>query len=109
MVGMAFYSVRWIVQDSQASYHAGVSAALFVLYTVTFLQTLSFRRDGGFSQAIDWVTEDTNKAYKVLEAHNDIILAVVNDLSSKGMLSKEAVVEIKAAKEKLRSDLGKKT
>ena len=53
---------------------------------------------GGITEAIDWVSEDTNKAIKVLLAHNKMLVAVIRDLESQGLLSEDTKAQLVAAR-----------
>jgi hypothetical protein len=104
LIGIIYFFCRWMVQDFwQHSYHAGVSAALFVLYLVTYLVSITFRMNGGITEVIDWVSEDTTKAIKVLSAHNKMLVAVICDLESQGLLSDDTKAQIKIATAEIRS------
>lgn len=103
LAGMIYFVCRWVIQDLQHSYHAGVSAAMFVLYLVTYLLAIILRVGGGITEVIDWVSGDTNRAIKVLSAHNTMLLAVLHDLESQGLLSEDTKAQIAAAREGIRA------
>jgi len=101
-IGMIYYFCRWTIQEGQHSYQAGVSAALFVLYFVFYLVNRLFSTAslgaGRVTQVIDWISEDTNNAIKVLSVHNAMLVAVIADLESRGLLSEDTKAQIRAAR-----------
>ena len=103
LAAIVFYFGRQMIQDAHHSYHAGVSAALYVFYLTMYIITLTLRSRGGLDQAVDWVTEDTNKAYKVLSGHNAMLVAIILDLGKQGLLSEETAEKIEAATREIRS------
>jgi hypothetical protein len=113
---MVYYVYRWMIEDWQHSYHAGVSAALFVLYLTTYqfinMLALSGRFVGSvtghITQVIDWVSDDTSNAIRVLEVHNEMLLSLLEDLESRGLLSESAKARIRTAREKAHTSITKK-
>ena len=102
-IGAIFYFSRWIIEDAQHSYHAGVSAALFVLFLTTYNFLIGSRMGSRVIDVIDWVSEDANKAIKILSAHNKMLVAVLCDLESQGLLSEGSKAQIEAAKGEIHS------
>lgn len=92
-----------MIQDWHRYYHAGVSASLFFFNVMAYILTLTLRRSGGLDQAVDWVSEDTNKAIKVLSGHNRMLVALICDLGKQGLLSEEALAQIEVAMGEIRS------
>ena len=103
IVAIVFYFCRWMIQDAQHSYHAGVSAALYLFYMTAYGGTLILRRSGGLIQAVDWVSDDTNRAIKIIGVHNAMLLAVIHDLTKQGLLSENAEARIGAAMGEIQS------
>ena len=107
LTGMVYYFYRWMREDLQGSYRVGVSAAMFVLYFVlyfvSYFLSRGFQVSRGMTDVIDWISEDTNKAIKVLSAHNKMLLAIVRDLELRGLLSEDVKAQIETANGELRS------
>jgi hypothetical protein len=91
LVILSFYHfVRWIIEESQHSYHAGVSAALAFWMLVNWMLSKIYR---SFSRSMDL----TGLALADTEMLTGVIKALVADLKEAGHLSKEAQEEIASA------------
>jgi hypothetical protein len=102
-----YYFYRWTIEDSQHSYHAGVSAALFTLYLMSYL-SLNISGAGlhlasRFTDMLDGISHDTNRTVDVLAMHNEMLSALLDDFESHGLLSEGAKARIATARKEARS------
>lgn len=82
-----YHFARWFIEESQHSYHAGVSAALGIWMVVNLMLSGMYRL---FSRSLDL----TGLVLADTEALTGIISSLVADLSEAGHLSKEAQEKI---------------